>query len=142
MATSNGDCSMNLEWPPACPGNETDEECEQIFCNGVQTFLQNTLCTGENDDCNVLVPCYEVTQAQLTRKLELDPKTKTKLLHRALEATSFYFTLAIIVECVGGDCSDPVANLEAALAAMGPIQDSFGQIADAELVAGVKAAIL
>jgi hypothetical protein len=141
MATSDGEFDMNLEWPPACPGGETDEECEQIFCDGVQTFLQETLCTGQNDDCKVVVPCYEVTQAR--RKLELDDP-KTNLIHRALAATdtNFPFRVSLIIECVGGDCSDPDANLAAAVAAMGPIQTSFGTITNEEMIAGIKAAIL
>jgi hypothetical protein len=137
LATSNGEFDMDLEWPPQCPGGETDEECKQIVCDGVQTFLQENLCTGQNDDCEVVVPCYEVTQAR--RKLDAP---KTNLLHRALASTGWTLKLQLIIPCENGDCSDDAANTAAAVAAMGPIQTSFGTITNEEMIAGIKAAIL
>jgi len=135
LATGGGDFQLDLEWPPKCPENET--ECKQIVCDLVQTFLQETLCTGQNDDCKVVVPCYEVTQA--IRKLDAP---KTNLLHRALVATTFSFAVTLIIECVAGDCSDAAANTAAGVAAMGPIETTFGTITDDGMIAGIKAAIL
>jgi len=137
LATGEGDFALDLEWPPGCPGDETELECKQIVCDGVQTFLQETLCTEQNDDCKVVVPCYEVTQAE--RKLDAP---KTNLLHRALVATTFSFALTLIIACEGGDCSDAAANTAAAVAAMGPIETIFGTITDEEMIDGIKAAIL
>ena len=128
MATSDGELVLEgLEWPPSC-GLSEDEQCEAIFCNGLQAYLQDTLCDNPGD-CKLAVVC--------------DPKIP-KRANRALQATDrkFTFIISLFVECTTTpDCSDIATEETAAEAAMLAMNQKLEGITAQQLLDGVKAAI-
>jgi hypothetical protein len=129
MARSEGELVLGLEWPPSC-GLSEDEQCEAIFCNGLQAYLQDTLCDNP-EDCKLVVVC--------------DPKIPRRA-NRALQTTGedrkFTFSISLLVECTTTpDCSNTVEEQTAAEAAMLTKYTTLQGITAQQLIDGVAAAI-
>ena len=117
-----------LEWSPAC--GLSDEQCQAILCNGLEAYLQDTLCGGNPEDCKLAVIC--------------DPGQVSRRANRALQTTSkkFDFIITLFVQCTATpDCTSIVTEEDAAKAAMIFMLETLQEITAQQLLDGVKAAI-
>ena len=117
---------MELEWAPNCGLSE--DECEKIFCDGVETVLKNKL-SCDSDDCNLALNCAPKIPKRANRALQSGDRL-------------FTFSISLLVECTTTqDCSDTVQEEASAEAAMLTMTSLFQEIAAQEFIDGVAAAI-
>ena len=127
MAVSSGELELGLQWAPQC--GLTDEQCEQIFCGGLETVLKNTL-PSATDDFELALTCPN-TARRAIRALQVVSDTK------------FTFSISLFVTCTTtpGDCSDTDQEETAAKAAMLAMRSNLQGITEQQLIDAVEAAI-
>lgn len=124
-----------MDWPPAC-GEETQEQCESIFCEGLESYLQSQICTDDISGCEAVVVCdFKVANRRLDAP-------KTEMLHRALQ-TSWVAPILVsfLIPCEDPTCTDTSVEAAAAAATVTSMNSVLQSMTSTQLVDGVAAAI-
>ncbi|KAL7451141.1 hypothetical protein ACHAWC_004002 [Mediolabrus comicus] len=121
-------------WPPDC--GETQDQCESIFCEGLESYLQSQLCTDGITGCEAVVVC---DFKEANRRLDAP---KTEMLHRALQSSyDAPILVSFLVPCADPTCTNTSVEAAAAAATVTSMNSVLQSMTSTQLVNGVAAAV-